>query len=829
MRKLLAILVFLSLLLPSSIKAQSNESNILFNDNFNSNSLNNWKVRWGNWRVENGVLISELSGINKPGRIEIGSDNWQDYKLEVDVNNISGIDEGIGFRNNSIYNTNYELTLRHGTGPNNTPEAVLYKVYWQGSQENATVLAKYRPTSFINNHPYHITIEVLNTNIKAWINQELVFNYKDDDLRTRTGFISLSTWTGSIGYEKVQFDNIKVTSLDPQPFLDLPWDYKAQGSSFNYMALNPFSWFDHQYPLQNQCCNWQVMTYVGETIQRPYRSHNGYDYGSTVGVGLNTPVLAAASGKATFKSWQNSGGAGNVIKIDHGNGYQTWYEHLSSDDLIISTEGQSIDVKQGQQIGKVGMTGKTDGPHIHFSVFKDSNNNNSFNDEFPYGVTDPLGWEGETTDPWSVWNNGTRSGTSSYNLFLPASPPKSVNISLAGGALTTDDTIIIVPAGAYGSSFDLVYKVGPFESLSNYTTSITPSIYLNAYSNGQPVTQFSIPIKIIVNYSKANLTNINENTLKFRYFNEQNKSWEELPTTIDTSNKTISTEVTHLSHFAVMGDEKDLTPPTTIVNITGDQGEQGWYHTPVKIKLLGQDNKDGVGLEYTLYTLNGTDWFEYTNPLVFENEGDYQIVYQSYDKAENQEQKQTLNFHIDKTPPEAKIYFDNQKKDLTVIGMDTNQTTVTSEIINYDKNDEDKKEKEDDHSDNKLSKKIYKITDQAGNTLEIGVKNFDKDKEKDSQNYSLRIYYLKYNDQKPIYLPKNQYLVKFEDKQKKQIKLLQEFSLKDKVKIRIRYNAKLNKSEIYIDNGEKEKLKETRNGLVTLFLTTNKGSLEYSY
>lgn len=657
MKKLFAILTPLLLIPLTNVKAQSNGSYTLFYDSFTNNSLSNWNIRWGNWRIENGTLISELSGTNKPGRIEIGYDNWQNYKLEVDVKNISGVDEGIGFRNNRIYNTSYELTLRHGTGIHGTPEAVLYKVQWQGSNENTTVLARYKPTSLINNRMYHITIEVIDTNIKAWIDQELIFNYQDSDFRTRTGFINFSTWTGIIGYEKVLFDNVKITSSTNyvQPFLDLPWDYRAQETTFNYMALNPYSWFDHQYPLQNECCNWQVMNYTGETIKRPYRSHNGYDYSSQNGIRLNTPVLAAAAGTATFKPWNKTGGAGNMIKIDHGNGYQTWYEHLSSDNLIVSTEGQTVDVEQGQQIGLVGMTGNTNGPHIHFSVFKDSNSNGSFNDEIPYGVTDPLGWEGETVDPWSVWSNGTRSGTTSYNLFSPASFFKSINIPPTGGTLTTEDTTVSIPAGTINGSFNLVYKIGPFESLSDYVTGIAPSFSLNAYSNGLPITQFSKPIRIIVNYSKANLTNIKEGTIRFRYFNEQSKSWEELPTTIDTVGKTISTEVNHLTRFIPMGEVKDLTPPSTTAIVTGEQGESNWYRTPVKIELLGQDNEEGIGLEYTLYTIDGNDWFEYTQPLVFNTDGDYQIAYQSYDKAENQEQKRTLNFHIDQTPPEVSI------------------------------------------------------------------------------------------------------------------------------------------------------------------------------
>lgn len=702
---LLSLFIIFIVAVNASVTHGEMDNSILFYDDF-TNNLDRWRIKYGNWYIDQDSLVNKRYGvIDQPSRIETGEENWENFRLELDLNNIDGIDSGIGFRRNNTTNSNYELTIRHGSGEHgpgetSTPQIFLQKVYWNQpyvSIKSSTVLADNRSFPLIHNIRYHITIEVFKNNIKVWVNNNKLFDITDNNDDIKSGFITLATWTGKLGKIYVTFDNVKVTSLIPIPFLDLPWDYKAQGSTFNYMALNPYSWFDHQYPLQNQCppCNPPVMNYMGQTINSPYRTHNGYDYSRKNGIILNTPVLAAASGSATFKPWNKTAGAGNVIKINHGNGYQTWYEHLSKDGLVVSTEGQEVHVEQRQQIGLVGMTGTTYGPHIHFSVFKDSNNNSSFSDDYPYGVTDPLGWEGEDVDPWSIWSNGTRSGTTSYNLFLPASPYKSVNIPLGGGTLTTDDTIIFAPPGTLNNPFTIVYKIGSFESLSDYKTGVTPSFSLNAYMNGQPVTQFLKPITITVNYSKANLTNINENTIKFSFFNEQTQSWQELPTTVNTISKTISTTVNRLTHFAVMGEAKDLTLPTTTVDITGDEGENGWYRTPVTVELQGQDNEGGIGLEYTLYSLNGNDWFEYTEPLVFDTEGDYQIIYQSYDKTENQEPRQTLNFHIDKTPPQVSLGVspqilwppDGKMVDVTVTGNSSDDYLKSNKIIVEDEYD----------------------------------------------------------------------------------------------------------------------------------------------
>lgn len=723
----------ISLIIPKVTFAT--DGNTFFFDDFSSETLSNWTKESGNWYINtSGNLVGFKSGTFSEGTLKVGTSQWKNYRLELDVNGFEGIDQSIGFR--YTQNGNYGINLRYdnGTGYYNTPQIK----FWRNTNNSSDVPLINSSFPLINNRWYHLKIELFNENIKVWIENTLLFNFTDPETTIKSGPIILNYWTGSVGIANMGFDNVKVTDLGPNPFLDLPWDYEEQDSTFNYMALNPYSWFDHQYPLQNKCCNWQVMDYTGETIQVPYRSHNGYDYSRKNGIILNTPVLASATGTATFKPWNKSGGAGNVIKIDHGNGYQTWYEHLSGEGLIVSTEGQEAEVEQGDQIGLVGMTGNTDGPHIHFSVFKDSNYNNSFSDEIPYGVTDPLGWEGTATDPWSFWNNGARSGTSSYNLFSPASFTKSVIIPVGGGTLTTEDTTISVPAGAYNGSFKLIHNIGPFVSLPDYVTGITPSFSLNAYNNGQSINQFSKPITITINYSKANLTNIKENTIKFRYFNEQSKVWEELPTTIDTVNKTITTEINHLSRFAVTGDTKDLITPTTTFTLTGEQGEDGWYRTPLEIKLSGNDNGDGVGLEYTLYTLNGEDWFEYSQPLVFDTEGAYQIIYQSYDRAENQEQRKTLNFHIDKTPPSVTLdanpktlwppngkivdislagtFSDNQPKGKIVIEDEYNPSNpLIYEFEGPNINQPIKLEARREGNDIDGRKYLVKVTDLAGN------------------------------------------------------------------------------------------------------------------
>jgi murein DD-endopeptidase MepM/ murein hydrolase activator NlpD len=85
--------------------------------------------------------------------------------------------------------------------------------------------------------------------------------------------------------------------------------------------------------------------------------HTGLDFRSSTG----EPVRATAAGKVVTAGW--SGGYGRMIEIDHGNGFSTRYGHLSE---ILVSEDQVI--KPGQLIGRVGSTGRSTGPHLHYET-----------------------------------------------------------------------------------------------------------------------------------------------------------------------------------------------------------------------------------------------------------------------------------------------------------------------------------------------------------------------------------------------------------------------------------------------------------------------------
>jgi murein DD-endopeptidase MepM/ murein hydrolase activator NlpD len=89
------------------------------------------------------------------------------------------------------------------------------------------------------------------------------------------------------------------------------------------------------------------------------RPHLGTDFGT----GYGAPVKTTADGTVSFTGWD--GGYGNLIKIDHGNGYETRYAHLSR---FAPSVRRGTRVKQGQVIGYTGATGLATAPHLHYEI-----------------------------------------------------------------------------------------------------------------------------------------------------------------------------------------------------------------------------------------------------------------------------------------------------------------------------------------------------------------------------------------------------------------------------------------------------------------------------
>ncbi|WP_215375333.1 M23 family metallopeptidase [Polynucleobacter asymbioticus] len=130
-----------------------------------------------------------------------------------------------------------------------------------------------------------------------------------------------------------------------------------------------------------------------------YRTHMGIDYSAPTG----TPIFSVATGKVVHLGY--SGAFGNLIILEHPGNYRTYYAHLSNYNVELEVGNE---VRRGLEIGYVGSTGRSTGPHLHFELRKD-------------GVyVDPYA----TKTQLDLWNmRDSDSGLLTREILLLGTPP----------------------------------------------------------------------------------------------------------------------------------------------------------------------------------------------------------------------------------------------------------------------------------------------------------------------------------------------------------------------------------------------------------------------
>jgi murein DD-endopeptidase MepM/ murein hydrolase activator NlpD len=112
-------------------------------------------------------------------------------------------------------------------------------------------------------------------------------------------------------------------------------------------------------------------TFIFPVNSRNYTQFFWYGHpGLDIALPEGSAVYAADTGTVTYAGW-NAWGYGNLVVVNHGNGYETFYGHLSSFNV---TPGQIV--YQGNVIGGTGNTGNSSGPHIHFEIRLNNNRDN---------------------------------------------------------------------------------------------------------------------------------------------------------------------------------------------------------------------------------------------------------------------------------------------------------------------------------------------------------------------------------------------------------------------------------------------------------------------
>jgi murein DD-endopeptidase MepM/ murein hydrolase activator NlpD len=137
---------------------------------------------------------------------------------------------------------------------------------------------------------------------------------------------------------------------------------------YNFLKAASFSTIYHQYAYKWQIHGTPTLWPVHGIIRSafggrsdPFTSEGAFHTGVDLAVVKGTPVHVTADGVVTTASWHT--GYGRLVVVDHGNGFQTYYAHLSQF-LVVPGE----EVRLGQVIALSGSSGRSTGPHVHYEV-----------------------------------------------------------------------------------------------------------------------------------------------------------------------------------------------------------------------------------------------------------------------------------------------------------------------------------------------------------------------------------------------------------------------------------------------------------------------------
>lgn len=155
------------------------------------------------------------------------------------------------------------------------------------------------------------------------------------------------------GQKSVEFNNASITKKYGSANLSVP-NTGSNSSVMSWLKANPLP---------------DVVRISSQYGTRFFAGKSEYHPGVDLAAPSGTPIYASGSGVVTRSGWVN--GYGQMIEINHGNGYITRYAHASR--LLVSVGER---VKSGEEIAKVGCTGRCTGAHLHYEIVQDGQRKN---------------------------------------------------------------------------------------------------------------------------------------------------------------------------------------------------------------------------------------------------------------------------------------------------------------------------------------------------------------------------------------------------------------------------------------------------------------------
>ena len=210
------------------------------------------------------------------------------------------------------------------------------------AKEDATVTYKYYEVALNNN-----VVETVDTSKEA---EELVSEIKNDGINENINLSIVEKYTSNS--EEIKTNDLEVAKVNIENKVsETIKEIEKQEEEKNAIAdINGIK-------LATLPVTGTISSRYGVSSRIRKSNHTGLDIAATTG----TPIKVMADGVVTNASY--SGSYGNLVKVDHGNGVETWYAHTSK---MYVKKGQ--EVKAGDEIATVGSTGNSTGPHLHLEI-----------------------------------------------------------------------------------------------------------------------------------------------------------------------------------------------------------------------------------------------------------------------------------------------------------------------------------------------------------------------------------------------------------------------------------------------------------------------------
>ena len=289
-----------------------------------------------------------------------------------------------GINNLMRDNADYNIVIWLGVNDLGNAEA-----YYQEYQALAT-------GEWSNHNIYVVSVGPVDDNLSQYAKNETIQNFNNtmSNLINSSGLDNL--FYIDLGYTQEsihEYDSVGIhySSEDYVAIYDIIMSHVDNSLNAEYQLYNLTSYCTYYTLTENDAYWWPVGSeeatqgniYGGDPVSVSITSTFGGRYHPTTGewqdahgaidiggVGTGTPVIATKSGEINFVNTGCSvgdhscgGSYGNYIKIDHGDGIESLYAHLSE---VLVSKGDSVN--QGQIIGYTGNTGRSTGPHLHFEI-----------------------------------------------------------------------------------------------------------------------------------------------------------------------------------------------------------------------------------------------------------------------------------------------------------------------------------------------------------------------------------------------------------------------------------------------------------------------------